>query len=127
MAHYTDTPDGYPKLTLLDAASVRLRIALGLRSRSAVPWRVDGPDGPSGIGRLTIASPPDRRSPDGAMTDADREELGRLLGISEPVGPEGCVVPSGGLDHYVELIDRAEGRVPRVIGEVYPWDVEGGR
>jgi hypothetical protein len=124
MSYTTPPPEvlaGYPSIVHLDKASVILRISSGLTRRSRLRWDVYG--GPLGsYGRLTIASPPNRRDAGGAMSENDRRELAALLGLDGPVGPEGAVIV-GGSDHYVEYIDRAEGRAPRVIGETHPWDV----
>lgn len=54
------------------------------------------------------------------MTEADRLELGELLGLGGVVAPDGVSVPDGH-DYYTEFIDRAEGRRPRVQAEPY-WD-----
>lgn len=104
--------DDYPEITELDRPSVLLRLALALRSRSQTRWRVSGGSGLA-YGILTITGP------DGALTDAERTELTRLLGLDTLVGPR-CVIEDS-FDHYVEFLDRAEGRTPRVIGETAPW------
>lgn len=110
----------YPVIAHLDQTSVILRISIGLRSRSALLWVVRG--GPlEDYGRLVVSSPSDRREPDGTMTEADRTELAGLLDLPE-VGPRGAVIV-GGTAHYTEFIDRAEGRAPRIYGQVHDWDV----
>lgn len=124
MSHTAPSPEvlaTYPPIVHLDRASVLLRIGTALVRRSRLRWLVRG--GPLGsYGRLTIASPPERRDADGAVSEADRRELTTLLGLDAMVGPEGAVIV-GGSDHYCEYIDRAEGRAPRVIGQVHEWDV----
>ena len=117
----TEALAGYPTIVHLDATSVILRIAIGLRGRSPRRWVVRG--GPlAWYGKLLITTPPERQLPDGTISEDDRRQLATLLGLDEPVGPEGAVIV-GSTDQYVEYIDRAEGRAPRVIGEIHPWDV----
>lgn len=54
------------------------------------------------------------------MTDEDRAELGRLLGLANPVHFQGVSIAASN-DYYQEFIDRAEGREPSKIGKPY-WD-----
>jgi hypothetical protein len=56
----------------------------------------------------------------GHMSPADRQELGKLLGMERAVHYQGQSIPSGG-DYYREYLDRAEGRTPSVHGTQY-WD-----
>lgn len=106
------TIDDYPEITELDRPSVLVRLTLALRSRSQTRWRVAGGSGLE-YGILTITGPA------GALTEAEQAELTQLLGLDALVGPR-CVIDDS-YDHYVEFIDRAEGRTPRVIGEPAPW------
>jgi hypothetical protein len=53
------------------------------------------------------------------ITPEEREELATLLGLDD-VHFQGESIPSS-IGHYVEYIDRAEGRPPRTIGRPY-WD-----
>lgn len=103
-----------------------LRIRLALRKRSSKDWSVRGGRG-SAYGWLTIASPPSRMEGQitgrvgamyGVMPEADRFELGELLGLGGVVDASGVSIPDTH-DHYREYIDRAEGRAPRVQGQDY--------
>lgn len=116
----TETPDEYPPIDHLDRASVILRIRLGLQTRSGKAWSVTGGRG-TGYGWITVSSPPARRiRPFDKISEADRRELTELLGLAEPVHHQGYAIPDS-YDYYRAAIDRAEGRVPRVIAEPY-WD-----
>jgi hypothetical protein len=122
------------------------RIKTALQRRSGKAWSVTGGRG-TARGWLTIDAPPARRTwgcrlKAGAMTDRpedyeacdtgepdrdtspqDRAELCVLLGFDNDgrnVSNQGVSVPSSG-DHYAEFIDRAEGRTPAKIAQVY-WD-----
>lgn len=53
------------------------------------------------------------------ITPEDRIELARLLGL-ESAHMQGVSIPAS-TGHYIEYIDRAEGRTPRKYGEQY-WD-----
>lgn len=117
-------PPGYPEIVHLDLANVWLRLRLALKARSPLPWLVTAGAG-LGAGRLTIASPPERRLPDGTMTPADRMALAALLGTAALLTPHGVVIPDT-TDHYVEYIDRAEGRAPRIVAQTMDWDLEEG-
>jgi hypothetical protein len=110
----------YPEIVLLDKTSVILRITLALNARSDRRWRVHGGTG-FDRGRLIITAPADRLDASGGMGEADRVELGRLLGLPEPTDPEGVGVVETYAD-YIHAIDLAEGRIPRVEPEIYPWD-----
>jgi hypothetical protein len=112
------TPIDYPEIVLLDRANVRLRLRLGLETRSGRRWRVQAGD-LDAYGQLTISSPPERRAADGSMTEADRVALAHLLGLAATVGPDGHLVEDS-YDHYVEALDRAEGRAPRLIPDPLP-------
>lgn len=107
------------------------RIRDALKRRSGKAWSVTAGRG-TAWGWLNIDAPPARRvydwdgnptgrGPDSGYTSpAEREELGKLLGLASPTHMQGEGVPSGG-DYWAEYIDRAEGRVPSVRGVQY-WD-----
>jgi hypothetical protein len=95
------------------------RIKAALRTRSGRAWSVVGGRGTS-WGWIRISSPPSRRDALGNMTDADREELGRLLGLTSPIHHQGEQVPSGSR-YREEYVARAEGCTPIRYGEQY-WD-----
>ena len=94
-------------------------IRKALRARSGKAWSVRGGTG-TGWGWITITAPPARRNEDDNMTDADRAELGNLLGLKGPAHRQGVDVAASS-DHRQEYIDRAEGRTPSVTGGTY-WD-----
>jgi hypothetical protein len=89
-----------------------------LNRRSGRSWSVTGGRG-TAWGWITITAPPRRRDQYGAMTTADRIELGQLLGL-ETVHHQGVSVPAQ-LDYRTEYVDRAEGRIPSRVG-VPQWD-----
>lgn len=120
------------------------RIRAALCRRSGKTWSVTGGKG-TAWGWITIDAPPGRRTwshrlkadaspaqfygdyeeydsgePGGHTSPADREELGRLLGLDGPAHHQGVSIPSSNA-HYHEYTERAEGRVPAVIAEAY-WD-----
>lgn len=95
------------------------RIKKALRARSGKAWSVRGGRGTS-WGWIEISAPPKRQNEFGYMTPEDQAELGRLLGLDRPAHMQGVNVPASG-KHRQEYVDRAEGREPSVIGEVY-WD-----
>jgi len=94
------------------------RIRNALRARSGKPWSVKGGRGTT-WGWITISSPPKRCEGHDYMPPQERDELARLLGLGR-VHQQGQDVPNSN-DYYVEFIDRAEGRAPRIVGEPY-WD-----
>ena len=100
-----------------DVAIERIRKAL--RQRSGKAWSVTGGRG-TAWGWITITAPPARRVEFGYMTDADRAELGALLGLDHPAHPQGEQVAAS-TAYRTEYIDRAEGRTPSAIGQPY-WD-----
>lgn len=128
----------------MDRNHTIVAIRTALKRRSGKAWSVTGGHG-TAWGWITISAPPARRTfksvpkayntdlrpgiehydevdtgnPGGFMGATDRAELARLLGL-EAVHFQGESIPSSH-DHYVEYIDRAEGRAPRVIGQQY-WD-----
>lgn len=99
-------------------AEVIKRIRAGLRRRSGKAWSVTGGRG-TAYGWLTISAPPARRGEFGYINEADRAELGQLLG-GITVHQQGQNVPASHA-YYAEYVDRAEGRAPSVIGHPY-WD-----
>ena len=105
--------------TRLSRNEAILMIRKSLRERSGKAWSVTGGRG-TAWGWITICSPPARRVEFGYMTDADRAELGQLLGMGEPVHSQGETVPASS-DYYQEYVDRAAGRQPSVRGQQY-WD-----
>lgn len=113
-----DAPPAVDPLEL-DRDTTIARIRAALRRRSGRAWSVTGGRG-TAWGWIRISSPPARRVDYGYMSDADRAELGALLGLDGPVHPQGESIPSGS-DYYSEYIDRAEGRPPSRTGTPY-WD-----
>jgi hypothetical protein len=95
------------------------RIKAALKRRSGKSWSVTGGRG-TAWGWITITSPPARRVEFDAMTAADKDELGRLLGLDGVAHCDGVQVPAGH-DYRLEFVDRAEGRAPAVRGRQY-WD-----
>lgn len=94
------------------------RIRAGLKKRSGKVWRVRGDSG-TAWGWIHISAPQKRLTESGEMTVEDVEELAKLLDVPPVVGTE--VLVASGDDYYQEYVDRAEGRVPSVIGKPY-WD-----
>ena len=94
-------------------------IRAGLKARSAKSWSVSGGRGPA-WGWLTIRSPKARTTDHGYMSDAERTELANLLGLSNPVHPQGVHI-SDGRNAYREYLERSAGLVPTVHEEIY-WD-----
>lgn len=104
------------------------RIRKALRRRSGKTWSVTGGRG-TAWGWITIDAPPARRhfgfdgedrGEPGVMGLANREELGKLLGLEGRVHQQGVNVPAS-TEYRQEYVDRAEGRVPSVEGTPY-WD-----
>ena len=108
----------YPNLDGLDRNVAIQRIRTALKQRSGRAWSVKGGTG-TAWGWITVSAPP-RRLVDGSMTEADRTELGELLGLGKPCHHQGESIP-GQTDFRVEYVDRAEGREPRRRG-VPQWD-----
>lgn len=90
-----------------DEAAREIRAAL--RRRSGKPWSVTTGRGTS-WGWITINVPPARRDRCGSMPDADRAELGELLGGID-AHHQGVLVPASSA-YRREYIDRANGRPP---------------
>jgi hypothetical protein len=107
-------------------------IRAALRQRSGKTWSVTGGTG-TAWGWISIDAPPARRTwehheggawsdtgrPGGSTGPAECSELAALLGLDQ-IQHQGVSIPSSS-KHYVEYIDRAEGRPPSVRGEQY-WD-----
>lgn len=93
-------------------------IKQALRKRSGKSWSVTGGRGTS-WGWLTIEATPARRVDFDYTSEADREELAKLLGL-DSVHQQGVSIPASN-GHYQEYVDRANGRTPSKLGERY-WD-----
>lgn len=117
--HRSPAPDPAPEVDCYDRAEVIRRIRAGLRKRSGRAWSVTGGRG-SSYGWISISALPRDCDPSGRMSDRDRALLARLLGLSQPCGFQGELVP-GSVAYRREYIDRAEGRTPSVYGRPY-WD-----
>lgn len=94
------------------------QIRAALKRRSGKVWSVTTSCG-TGYGWLRIVAPKSRR-PEMPfhMTEEDRKELIALLGYeSQPhfISGQGLSVPPYD-DYYQEVIDRAEGNEPIVLG-----------
>lgn len=94
------------------------QIRAHLKRRSPLSWSVTGGRG-TAWGWIAITVPPRRRDQYGGMTDADRTELARLLGLDH-VHHQGISIPSQS-DYRREYIDRARGISPRSVG-IPQWD-----
>ena len=88
-----------------------------LKKRSGKTWSVTGGRG-SAWGWIRIHSPPARRAEYGDMSEADRAELGELLG--ETVHHQGVSIPAAS-DYRREYVTRALGLPVLDIGKHY-WD-----
>jgi len=96
------------------------RIRKALKARSGKSWSVTGGSG-TAWGWIQIQAPPSRRAePYGYTSEADRSELGQLLGLEGPVHTQCVSIPASN-DYRQEYVDRAEGRSPAVTGKPY-WD-----
>lgn len=119
------------------------RIRKALKARSGKPWSVTGGRGTS-WGWIRIDAPParctwrtrlkadattngpqdyeeyDSGEPGGYISPAERAELGLLLGFDKPAHCQGVSIAAS-YDYRTEYVDRAEGRIPAVIGQPY-WD-----
>jgi hypothetical protein len=104
-------------MTNRDEAISAIRTAL--RSRSGTAWSVKGGRG-TAWGWIRISAPPGRRSEFGYMSEDDRAELGRLLGLSGPAHQQGVNVPASS-DYRLEYVARARGETPATFGAPY-WD-----
>lgn len=104
-------------LTNRDEAIKAIRTAL--RARSGKAWSVKGGRG-TAWGWIRISAPPARRSEFGYMSEDERAELGRLLGLSGPAHMQGVNVPASS-DYRLEYVARARGETPTTFGAPY-WD-----
>lgn len=102
-----------------DRAETIAAIRAALKARSGKTWSVTGGTG-TAYGWITIKAPPKRCDQWGSMSDADRAELGELLGLGRPTLRQGVDVAAS-TDHRRECVDRAEGRRPSVVAASY-WD-----
>ena len=118
-------------------------IRAALNRRSGKAWSVKGGRG-TAWGWIDIDAPPSRATyshrlkagatmnrpedyeeydtgqPGHSMSPAEREELGKLLGLDGPAGHQGVSIAAS-YDHRKEYVDRAEGRTPAKIAQPY-WD-----
>lgn len=92
-------------------------IKQSLKARSGKTWSVTGGRG-TAYGWITISAPPARRGDFGYMSDADRAELGALLGVQ--VHSQGVSVAASSA-YYREYTVRARGEQPSEIAQPY-WD-----
>lgn len=112
----------------MDRNETMKKIKEALKDRSGKSWSVKGGTG-TAYGWITIDVMPKARTWDaegvtpkdewGYSSKADREELGKLLGL-ETVHCQGVSIPSSNA-YYQEFLDRSEGRAPSVMGTPY-WD-----
>ena len=104
----------------LDRNDTILRVRKALKARSGKEWSVKGGRG-TAWGWISISAAP-RDLVDHYMTEAQTAELAKLLGLDgvRNISRQGHSVPSSS-DYYREIVDRAEGREPTVIGRPY-WD-----
>lgn len=103
----------------IDRNEAIVAIKAALKKRSGKTWSVKGGRG-TAWGWITITALPARLGDGGSMSDEDRVELGKLLGLEGPAEMYGESVAAGS-DYRAEYVDRAEGRAPEVIGQPY-WD-----
>lgn len=95
-------------------------IKANLKSRSGKTWSVRGGQG-TAWGWIKISVTPSQAINEwGYMSEAQQEELGKLLGLDQRAHNQGVNIPSGS-DYYREYIDRSAGRTPSVYGKQY-WD-----
>ena len=92
-------------------------IKAALKERSGKTWSVTGGRG-TAYGWIHIHVPPAKRLDFGSMSDADRAELGALLGVT--VHHQGVSIAASSA-YYREYIDRARGVTPATIAQPY-WD-----
>lgn len=105
--------------TATDVGSTARAIKANLQRRSGKCWSVTRGRG-TARGWLTIAASPARRNEFDCMSDADRAELGTLLGLGGSAHVQGVQVPAS-YDYRREYIERSAGMVPTKIAEPY-WD-----
>ena len=105
----------HPRHENLSRNAVIARLKTALRARSGRAWSVTGGRGTT-YGWITIDTVPSRRG-DLTIRAADQRELANMLGL-DGVHHQGVSIAASH-DYYREYIDRAEGRVPSVIGHPY--------
>jgi hypothetical protein len=110
------TFDNYPSATT-DRNETIAKVKAALQKRSSKQWSVTGGKG-TAWGWIHISAPP-KRLEGSMMTETDAKELARLLGL-DSVQRQYHSVPASSA-YRTEIVDRAEGRKPRTIGEPY-WD-----
>ena len=86
------------------------RIRTALKRRSGKPWSVRGGRGTS-WGWITITSPPKRQNEYGYLTDEDRKELARLLGL-EKVHNQGVLIDTESKTRQEYAIRAETGSAP---------------
>lgn len=94
------------------------QIKTSLKARTGKTWSVTGGRG-TAWGWISISSAPSKRDEFGRISEADRAELAKALGL-DSVHTQGVSIPASS-DYYREYTDRAAGRTPSVIGRPY-WD-----
>lgn len=93
-------------------------IRAALKDRSGKAWSVTGGRG-TAYGWITIEAPPARREQYGYMSDADRAELGHLLGVT--VHHQGHSVPASHDYRRLTIQQAATGSTNGQTAEPY-WD-----
>jgi hypothetical protein len=91
-----------------------------LKERSGKVWSVTGGTG-TAWGWIRILSVPMRRDEHGAMTDADRDELTRLLGHDRPIHHQGESIPAASDFRRVAIQQAAYGSANGETATAY-WD-----
>lgn len=99
--------------------AVIARIRQALKVRSGKPWSVTGGRG-TAWGWINISAPPRRLTDFHYMTDADRAELGRLLGLDAPAHPQGVSIPASSA-YYRRYLELAETGNSSTVATPY-WD-----
>lgn len=100
-------------MSSMERGLVIYSIRTALQRRSGKRWSVRGGRG-SVYGWIYITARADEN-----LTNSERAELAYLLGL-DAVHFQGVRIPAAN-DYRQEYVDRAEGRVPTVLGEPY-WD-----
>src|SRR5262245_48846059 len=94
-------------------------IRAALRERSGKTWSVTGGTG-TAYGWITISAPP-KRLERYSMTEADRAELGELLGLGRPAHHQGESIPAAHDFRRLYVTRAATGATGGLKAEVY-WD-----
>jgi len=103
--------------TATDRNEAIAAIKANLRRRSGKTWSVKGGRG-TAWGWITITAPPARLDNYGSMTDADRDELARLL--NRDVHSQGVLIPASS-DYRRYYIAVSAGEAPGAEPTPY-WD-----